>query len=101
VSREGTAFLDLLIGALMEHEKTLDTLANKLEKIVLSLEKIAKERKKAGDEPERDIDDFTDRVCEHLMRLPKGLNFSILKVTHTAYVKITETELNHMRDSSE
>jgi len=119
MSREGTALLDLLITTLMEHEKAMDRLAGKLEKIVANLNKISKQvdlkepiqtdlsrknpswierTKSALEEHKGKTDDFTDRIREHLVRLPSGLNFSIPKVTHTAYVKITETDLKSRRE---
>lgn len=78
----------------------------KLDKIVADLNKIIdlkepsrsknqswiERTKSALEDSKGGTDDFTDRVCQCLLHLPKGLSFTVSKVTHTAYVKITETE---------
>lgn len=92
MSKEGTAVLDMLVTTLMEHEKDLDMIVDKLERIVAKLNRVqilATRSQIEGTET-----DFMEVVGETLMKLPKGYSFSIPKVTHTAYVKVTWTEPN-------
>jgi len=82
--RGRSSYLDLLITTLAEHEKTLDSLVNKLEKIAENL--------KTLEPDEDDITDFNDKVQQTLQRLPKGYNYRVPKVVHKAFVEITWTE---------
>lgn len=105
----GEAYMDLLVATLTEHEKALDLIADKLEKIVAKLNLIHIEPRKPGDwidqaqrkferitqpklndEPSEEI--FADAVGRALSTMPEDYQVKIEKIRHTAYIKVTWTE---------
>jgi len=102
-TKEGTAFLDLLIETLREHEKSLDNVLGRLEKILETVKRTEKQNmpKEFVVDVKATEEEFTDTVADFLMHLPKGYNFEIPKIGHTAYVKITYTEPNPCSPSDE
>jgi len=91
--------IDLLVNVLREHEKKLDDIAGRFEKLLNALVLTKKTSERSGKVEE--VSNFTKQVKEFLTRLPKGFDFEIPKVTHTAYVKIIYVEPNVCSETRE
>jgi len=84
--QEAIGYLDLLIGVLEEHEKALDLIVEKLEKVIA---KVNKTPDRTGTPEERG---FVDVIGETLMQLPKGYTFNIKEIRTMANVEISLEE---------